>query len=71
MLAATAAIVSLAASYIQIGLQAEVSAAKDEEYRRFQLESQQRIATARADAASAHKNGQPSFQERSNGPTGT
>jgi hypothetical protein len=54
-LAATAAIVSLAASYIQIGLQAEVSATKDEEYRRFQLESQQRIATARADAASAQE----------------
>jgi hypothetical protein len=55
VLAATAAIVSLAASYIQISLQAEVSAARDEDYRRLQVESQQRIATAQAEAARAQE----------------
>ena len=54
-LAAIAAIVSLAASYIQISLQTEVSAARDGEYRRLQLKSQQRIATAQAEAASAQE----------------
>ena len=54
-LAATAAIVSLAASYIQISLQAEVSAARDEDYRRLQVESQQRITTAQAEAARAQE----------------
>jgi TolA-binding protein len=54
-LAAIAAIVSLAASFAQIGLQEEVSAAKDEEFRRLQVESQQRIATAQAEAASAQE----------------
>jgi hypothetical protein len=55
LLAATAAIVSLAASYMQISLQAEVSAARDEDYRRLQVESQQRITTAQADAARAQE----------------
>ena len=54
-LAAIAAIVSLAASYIQISLQAEVSAARDEDYRRLQVESQQRITTAQAEAARAQE----------------
>ncbi len=45
--------VSLAASYVQIGLQAEVSAARDEAHKRSEVESQERLARLEADFAQA------------------
>jgi hypothetical protein len=44
---------SLAASYVQVSLQAEVAAAKEEAHKRLQLESQERIARLQADSAQA------------------
>ena len=53
ILAGLGVAVSLAASYVQISLQAEGLAARDEAYKRLQVESQERIARVQADSAQA------------------
>ena len=55
ILAIVAAVVAVAASYLQINLQEQAAAARDQAHRRLQAESQERIAQAQADATRAEE----------------